>query len=78
MKKSKVLKDILKILKKWEDCKMDMSAAEAIFNKLDKIGVICPPVRMKKVHGFYIMDSDNAMVPVTEVEVMEWEDEASS
>ena len=78
MKKSKVIKDILKVLKKWENCEMEERTAEAVFNKLDKLGVICPPVIIKKVHGQYYLDHNKNLVPITEVEAMEWDDETSS
>jgi len=74
MKRMKAIKEITKILKKWEDCKLDDVVSDEILTKLEKLGIICPPPIIKKVHGKFFFDSDNKMVPLDEVECMEWED----
>jgi hypothetical protein len=76
MKRSKPLKEIMKILEKWQDSKMELKTANQILTKLEKLDIICPPPYLKTMPGtHYFLNHENKMVPITEVEVMEWESE---
>lgn len=39
MKKSKVIKEIVTVLEKWESCVLDKKCAIEILNKLEKLGM---------------------------------------
>ena len=43
MKRSTAKKEILKVLKTWENCRMEMKTAEEVLSKLEELGME-PPV----------------------------------
>lgn len=46
MKRSKVKKEILKILKKWESCKIESKTAEEVLSKIEELGMLPPRAKV--------------------------------
>ena len=61
MKKSKVLREMLKILKTWENCQLETRTAKEILTKLDDLGVIAPP---ETIVGYALSKSTGELTPV--------------
>jgi hypothetical protein len=77
MKRSKPLKEIFKILKKWENSMVEMKMAEEIFSKLEDMDLIVPPQRKRKSKGSgeIYMDANGDLVARDFVWENTWKEE---
>ena len=69
MKKSKVLREMLKVLSTWEGSRLETRTCKELLTKLDDLGVIAPP---ETIVGYALRLSTGELIPVYE---MAWDKE---
>jgi hypothetical protein len=72
MKRSKVIRGLVKVLKPWESSMLDKKCANEILLYLEQIGIITPP--SIKVDTFKFLN-DNGVMEEIDVESCQWEKE---
>lgn len=61
MKKSKVLREMVKILSTWEGSRLEIRTAKELLEKMDQLGVICAP---ETIVGYSLKRSTGELIPV--------------
>lgn len=77
MKRSEAVVKLQKILKKYEDCEMDLKAASAILKSIEKMGME-PPFREWETvaTGMWVVDSEDCDDAVFKHAENSWEPES--